>query len=102
VPQHKFVVADFRFRVRFQWSKRVQALRMKWWKLKEDAANTFKERVEGPWHEGGDANSMWMRMTTVIRKVASKEFRVTKGGKCEAKETWWWNEKVQKAIKEKK
>jgi hypothetical protein len=34
--------------------------------------------------------------------VASKEFGVTKGGKREAKETWWWNEKVQKAIKKKK
>ena len=41
-------------------------------------------------------------MITCIRKVASEEFRVTKEGKCEAKETWWWNEKVQKAIKEKK
>jgi hypothetical protein len=50
VPQHKFVVADFRFRVHFQWSKRVQASMMKWWKLKEDVVNTFKERVlkEGP------------------------------------------------------
>jgi hypothetical protein len=45
---------------------------------------------------------MWIGMTTCIRKVASEEFRVTKGGKCEAKETWWWNEKMQKAIKEKK
>jgi hypothetical protein len=45
---------------------------------------------------------MWMKMTTCIRKVALKEFGVTKGGKCETKETWWWNEKVQKAIKEKK
>jgi hypothetical protein len=64
----------------------------------------FKARVlkEGPWHEGGDANSMWMKMSTCIRKVASEEFRVTKGGKCETKETWWWNEKVQNAIKEKK
>jgi hypothetical protein len=53
---------------------------MKWWKLKEEAANMFKERVlkEGPWHEGGDANSMWMKMSTCIRKVASEEFRVTK------------------------
>jgi hypothetical protein len=104
VPQHKFVVADFRFWVRFQWSKRVQASRTKWWKLKEDAAKTFKERVlkEGHWHEGGDANSMWIGMTACIRKVASEEFRVTKGGKREAKETWCWNEKVQKAIKEKK
>jgi hypothetical protein len=39
---------------------------------------------------------MWMKMTTYIRKVASKEFEETKGGKREAKE------KVQKAIKEKK
>jgi DNA-directed RNA polymerase sigma subunit (sigma70/sigma32) len=45
---------------------------------------------------------MWMKMTTCIRKLALKEFGVTKGGKHETKETWWWNEKVQKAIKEKK
>jgi hypothetical protein len=64
----------------------------------------FKERLlqEGPWHEGGDANSMWMKMSTCIRKMASEEFGVTKGGKRETKETWWWNEKVQKAIKKKK
>jgi hypothetical protein len=64
----------------------------------------FKERVlkEDPWHEGGDANSMWMKMSTCIRKVASEEFGVTKRGKRETKETWWWNEKVQNTIKEKK
>jgi hypothetical protein len=45
---------------------------------------------------------MWMKMSTCIRKVASEEFGVTKGGKRETKETWWWNEKVQNAIKEKK
>jgi hypothetical protein len=45
VPQHKLVVADFYFRVRFQWSKRVQVPRTKWWKRKEDTAKTFKERV---------------------------------------------------------
>jgi hypothetical protein len=73
VPQHKLLVADFRFWVRFQRSKRVQVPRTKWWKLKEEAAaKTFKERVlkEGPWH-GGDANSMWMGMVTCIRKVTS-------------------------------
>jgi hypothetical protein len=69
VPQHKLVVADFRFWVRLQRSKRVQALRTKWWKHKEEAAKMFKERVlkEGSWHEGGDANSMWMKMSTCIR-----------------------------------
>jgi hypothetical protein len=44
----------------------------------------FKERVlkEGPSH-GGNANSMWMKMSTCIRKVASEDFGVTKGGKRE-------------------
>jgi hypothetical protein len=33
----------------------------------------FKERVkEGPWHEGGNANSMWIKMSTYIRKVVSE------------------------------
>jgi hypothetical protein len=64
----------------------------------------FKKRVlkKGPWHEGGNANSMWLKISTCIRKVASEEFGVTKGGKRETKKTWWWNEKVQNAIKEKK
>jgi hypothetical protein len=64
----------------------------------------FKKRVlkEGPWHEGGDANSMRMKMSTCIRKVTSEEFRVTKRGIHETKEIWWWNENVQNAIKEKK
>jgi hypothetical protein len=72
-----------------QWSKRVQAPSIKWWKLKEEATKMFKERVfnKGTWYEGGDANSMWMKMITYIRKVASEEFGVTKGSNCEAKKT---------------
>jgi hypothetical protein len=59
-PQHKLVVADFCFWIRLQWSKRVQAPSIKWWKLKEEATKMFKERVfnKGTWYEGGDANSM--------------------------------------------
>jgi hypothetical protein len=45
---------------------------------------------------------MRMKMVTCIRKVALEEVGVTKGDKCETKETWWWKEMVQKAIKEKK
>jgi hypothetical protein len=49
--------------------------RQKWWKLKEEAARTFKERVlnEGPWHEGSDVNSMWMKM--YIRRARSDQRR---------------------------
>jgi hypothetical protein len=50
----------------------------------------FKERVlkKDPSNERGDANSMWMKMSTCIRKVTSEEFGVTKGGKRETKMTW--------------
>ena len=42
------------------------------------------------------------KMATNIRKVASEVCGVTKGSEGEAKDTCWWNEKVQRTIKEKK
>jgi hypothetical protein len=57
--------------------------------------------VEGAWSEEEDANNMWVKMATCI-KVASEVFGVTKGSSGESKDTWWWTENVQKAIKDKK
>ena len=34
--------------------------------------------------------------------LTSEVFGVSKGGKHEGKDTWWWNDEVQRAIKEKK
>ncbi|EMS49145.1 Cysteine-rich receptor-like protein kinase 26 [Triticum urartu] len=104
VPQHKLVVADFRFRIRVQRDKRAKVARTKWWKLKGEVAQAFKERVikDGPWEERGDADNVWMKMATCIREVASKEFGVSRERRSKDKDTWWWNDDVQKAIKEKK
>jgi hypothetical protein len=41
-------------------------------------------------------------MATCLWKVAVEEFGVTKGSRREAKDTWWWNDEVQKVIREKK
>jgi len=57
---------------------------------------------EGVWNVEGTTNSMWEEMATRIRKVATEVFGVTRGNRREPKDTWWWNEDVQKAIKEKK
>ncbi|ONM58670.1 Retrovirus-related Pol polyprotein LINE-1 [Zea mays] len=104
VTQHKLVVADFRFKIRLQRNKHNKVTRTKWWKLKGDVAQTFKKRVieEGPWAGEEDANIMWRKMATCIRKIASEEFGLSQGNRREVKDTWWWNEDVQKAIKEKK
>jgi hypothetical protein len=74
-----------------------------WWKLRGEEAQTFKERMlgEGPWEEGADVDDMWLKMATCVRKVASEVFGVSRGGKQEVKETWWWNDEMQRAIKEK-
>jgi hypothetical protein len=99
--QHKLVVSDLCFRIHVQGNKRAKVARTKWWKLKGEVAQAFKERVikEGPWEKGGDADNMWMKMVTYIRKVASEEFGMSIGNRSEAKDTWWWNDDVQKAIK---
>ena len=84
--------------------KQAKIARTKWWKLKGETSEVFRERVfvEGAWSEEEDANNMWVKMATCIRKVASEVFGVTKGSSGEPKDTWWWTEDVQKAIKEKK
>jgi hypothetical protein len=64
----------------------------------------FKNRIitEGSWNESDDVDNMWKEMTTHIQKVTIEVFGVTRGNKREPKDTWWWNDNVQKAINEKK
>jgi hypothetical protein len=64
----------------------------------------FKNRVvaEGSWNESEDTDNMWKKMATHIRKVAIEVFGVTRGNTREPKDTWWWNDEVQKTINEKK
>ena len=55
-------------------------MRTKWWKLRGEAAQTFKERIlgEGPWEEGEDADDMWLKMATCVRKLASEVLGVSR------------------------
>jgi hypothetical protein len=64
----------------------------------------FKDKIiaEGPWNASEDADSMWKEMTTHIQKVVIEVFGVTKEDERESKDTWWWNDDVQKTINEKK
>ena len=59
VPQHKLVVANFHLRVRVHRDKRAKIARTKWWKLRGEAAQAFKEMLdEGLWEEEEDADDM--------------------------------------------
>ncbi|XP_066321199.1 uncharacterized protein [Miscanthus floridulus] len=90
--------------VRARRDKQAKIERTKWWKLKGETSEVFREMVikEGSWKEEDDINNMWEKMATNIRKVTSEVCGVTKRSGGEAKDTWWWNVKVQRAIKKKK
>ena len=63
--------------------KRAKIARTKWWKLRGEAAQAFKESMLGerPWEEGEDADDMWLKMATCVRKVASEVFGMNRGDK---------------------
>jgi hypothetical protein len=75
------VVDEFRFNACVLWDKGTKITKNKWWKLKEEAYQLFKERMmtEGPWDQEGGADSMWVKMATCIPKVAREVLGVTKG-----------------------
>jgi len=105
VSQHQLLVSDFRLRMRIRQDKCANIRRTKWWKLKEDASRrefTDKVLARGIENVDEDVNNMWYELATRIWNMAVEVFGVTRGNRREPKETWWWNEDVQKAIKEKR
>ncbi|XP_024019756.1 uncharacterized protein LOC112091130 [Morus notabilis] len=63
----------------------------------------FKEKLEeATWSYIGDANTMWDAMASCIRKVAKEVLGESRGKGPPGKETWWWSEEVQKAIRTKR
>ena len=51
--QHKLLVANFHFHVRARMDKQTKIERTKWWKLKGETSEVFRERVikKGSWKE---------------------------------------------------
>jgi hypothetical protein len=91
ITQHKLLVTDFYFQVCVRRDRGMKITRTRWWKLKRDVSQVFKNRVitEGPWNECEDADNMWKEMATHIRNVAIEVFGVTRGNQREPKYTWW-------------
>jgi hypothetical protein len=74
VTQHKFLVVDFYFQVCVRRDRGMKITRTRWWKLKGDVSQVFKNRVitEGSWNEGEDADNMWKEVTTHIQKAINE------------------------------
>jgi len=60
-----------------------------------------KDKVaEAEW-KNFDVNEHWQQMKNIMMNTAQVTYGLSKRP-CRHKETWWWNEEVAEAVKEKK
>ena len=73
------------------------------WKLKETSyQEVFRQEVTRILGGKDRLPNEWDKTAEILRKTAETVLGVTFGKQKGDRETWWWNEEVQKSIKEKK
>ena len=74
--------------------------RIRWWKIREEEFST-KFRQEISLRVNWECAN-WDNVANSIRETVGEVLGMTTGKKLEGKETWWWNDQVQEAVKSKK
>ncbi|XP_056684315.1 uncharacterized protein [Spinacia oleracea] len=104
--QHKLVVLYFRGRSYIRRERPLVEPRIKWWKLQGEQQLKFVEKVASEGICAGDMDldidSLWTRMEHTIKGVEKEVLGEFKGIMPPSKDTSWWNEVVQQAIKSKR
>ena len=60
-----------------------------------------RDKVEEAEWKYSDVNEHWQQMKNLMTGTAKDVCGMSKGP-CRHKETWWWNEEVDEAVREKK
>jgi len=60
-----------------------------------------KDKAEEAEWKYSDVNEHWQQMKNIMMDTAQLTCGLSKGP-CRHKETWWWNEEVAEAVREKK
>ena len=102
--QHNLVIGDLKIR-RPKEAKKVYVPRRKTWKLKNkhissDFLTQFRQHVSSS-ERGKGVNGKWTRLMGGYLHASDKTCGWTKGPP-KRKVTWWWNQRVDKAVKEKR
>ena len=96
---------DMWFKATKSWHRKFEP-RVRVWKLKEEKTCEEYRRIvgdkveEAKW-KGLGVNDHWQQKKGIIMETAQDICGMTKGP-CRHKETWWWNEDVAEAVREKK
>lgn len=103
VKQHKLLVCEFVLRPEVKIRKRIEP-KIKTWKLREpEYRGAFQTKIQemGVFSEKEEVEKSWVEMKNNMLNAAESVCQVRKRP-ARHKETWWWNEVVEKAIKDKK
>ena len=75
--------------------------KIRWWKLKKTSCQeAFGQEVTKTLKRKDGLSDEWDKTAEMLRKTAETVLGVTFGKRKGDRETWWWNEEVQKSIKE--
>ena len=109
VTQHRLLIADLRMKVEKKRRKEERKRKIKVWELRDEKKSEFRQKVEGTLIERyGNGTfperveELWIDMTDILVTKATEVYGKTNGKPRKEKDTWWWNDEVQREIKEKK
>ena len=105
MPKHKLLIMDMWFKASKSWRRKFEP-RVCVWKLKEEKTCEeyrcmARDKAEDAKWKGLGVNDHWQQMKALMMETAQDLCGMTKGP-CRHKETWWWNEEVAGAVREKK
>ena len=96
--QHRILTMDICIQTKKRGKPRMRKQQIKWWRLKDrDENRKFASRLE----EKINDVTEWNQQEALLLDTAKSVFGQTTGnGAYNEKEAWWWNEEVQKVVKE--
>lgn len=101
---HRLLILELWMKVKAVKRKRVMEEGIKWKKLKK-SEDTLREKMlaEVDWCKEGSVEFMWKNLAGEVRSCCRKVLGEYKSGTTYMeKETWWWSDEVDQAVKEKK
>ena len=93
------------FKATKSWHRKFEP-RVRLWKLKEEKTCEeyrcmVRDKVEESKWKGLGVNEHWQQMKGLMMETAQDICGMTKGPRRH-KETWWWNDEVAEAVREKR
>ena len=102
--QHKVVVVDMVWKVEGASRRRTGMETVRWGKLKEKEAELCRSLMKVVnWEVNGSVQEMWGTVAGAVRACCRDVLGVSRKGETRiSKDTWWWEESVQGAVRAKK